>query len=101
MQMDRWVLHFPINTEGRYPLVDQIIPNVRKVQSGCRLDLGDVAFLDKTLPRLPGSDEESTPVTLDLSDEVVVRAKAAGQNKATELVLSRSQVTGKAVRMTL
>jgi hypothetical protein len=43
---------------------------------------------------LPGGDDEHAPVTLDLGTPAAVRARASGQDRATEVVLSRSEVTG-------
>src|SRR5205823_7274586 len=48
---------------------------------------------------LPGGDEPSAPVTLDLNGTVAVRARAAGQGRVTELVLGRSGFVGTPVRL--
>ena len=54
--------------------------------------------MTRTLPRLPGTDSENAPVTLDLNGQVIVRARAEDQTQATEVVLAGSEVSGKPVR---
>src|SRR5207244_2663906 len=64
----------------------------------CRLSPDDAAFLVKALPQLPGQGDDHEPVTVDLDGRVAVRARGEGQERVTELVLSRSEVTGPPVR---
>jgi hypothetical protein len=59
----------------------------------------EVEFLVRGLPRLPGTDGDHSPVTLDLGDPVAVRARGDGQDRATELVLPRSRRDGPPVRL--
>ena len=96
-----WTLHFPIDTEGRYPHVDECIPNLTGVCTRCRLDPADAAFLGKTLPSLPGGDDDNAPVTVDLNGHASVRTRAQGQARTTEVVLSRSRVGGSPLRVCL
>src|SRR5439155_6388667 len=58
----------------------------------------DAEVLARVLPRLPGKGEEDEPITLDLDGQAVIRAKAQDQKEPTELILSRSTVSGPAVR---
>ena len=57
-----------------------------------------MTFLAKTLPRLPGDEGIQSPVTLDLNGQVVVRARAEEQERATEAILSRSRTSGQSLR---
>ena len=92
------MIFLPIDKEGRFPKVENVIP--KKMDNGTclRLDETDAAFLAKTLSRLPGHDNNCTPITLDLNGHVAVRARAEDQDRATMAVLSRSTTTGQALR---
>ena len=48
---------------------------------------------------LPGHEDPESPVTLDLHDTVVVRAKAEGHDRVTEAVLFGSRVSGPKLRI--
>lgn len=97
LQAGPWTLHLPIDTEARYPRVDEVIPKANGV-TRCTLSTEDATFLSKSLSRLPGGNDENSPVTMDLNGQVIVRARGSNQPKATEVVLAGSQVSGKAVR---
>jgi hypothetical protein len=98
IQSGPWTLYLPIDKEGRFPNVGDVIPKPENAIAHCHLDPDDAEFLSKALARLPGADDENSPITLDLNGQVIVRAKAAGQEQTVELVLARSEATGKAVR---
>ena len=83
-------------TGVRFPDVDRILPGPGSAATRLRLDPGDARFLLDALGRLPGADEANAPATVDLNGRVAVRARAAGEGPATELVLSRSAYTGAA-----
>jgi hypothetical protein len=101
MQMGSWSLYLPIDKEGRYPNASSIIPKQDAAVAHCHIDLDDAEFLDKALERLPGASDEHAPITLDLDGKVIIRAKAEGQEQVVELVLGRSEVTGKSMRMAI
>src|SRR5205823_10511182 len=88
-----------IQVDARFPRVEHVIPDGRSAGTRLRLDPEDAAFLEQALDRLPGGDEPSAPVTLDLNGTVAVRARAAGQGRVTELVLGRSGFVGTPVRL--
>jgi len=89
-----WTFFLGIDADARFPDTRSIIPAATANATICRLTAEDAAFLVKALPRLPGRDEDNAPLTLDLNGQVAVRAKADGQCRPTEVVLSRSQVVG-------
>jgi hypothetical protein len=91
----------PIDKDGRFPSVDSIIPKATAIKARCSFSATDAAFLDRTLSRLPGEDDENAPVTVDLSGQVRIRARSEGQAKATELVLAESAATGRQVSVCL
>lgn len=101
IQAGPWMLHLPIDKDGRFPAVDKVIPKREAAIAQCCLAMEDCEFLVKSLSRLPGGEDEYAPVTLDLNGSVCVRARADGQEQTVELMLSRSQATGKAVRLTM
>ena len=92
-----WTYYLPIDKEGRFPKAENVIPSKVSTTTHLQLDDKDVIFLAKTLPRLPG-DEVNSPVTLDLNGQVVVRARAEEQERATEAILSRSRTNGPHLR---
>ena len=93
-----WTIFLPIDKEGRFPKVENVIPKMTANCTRLRLDESDAAFLAKTLSRLPGHDNDCSPITLDLNGHVAVRARAEDQDRATMAVLSRSTTTGQALR---
>jgi hypothetical protein len=54
--------------------------------------------LTRTLPRLPGQEDDNAPVTVDLHGPVAVRARAEGQGRQTEILLNDSEVVGPPLR---
>ena len=74
-------------------------PRPRDAATRLRLDPADARFLLDALGRLPGADEPNAPATVDLNGQIAVRARAADQEQATELILARSSYTGPPVRL--
>jgi hypothetical protein len=99
MQVGAWTLHLPLDKERRFPAYEKVIPSVTSNVTHWQLDPADAAFLEKALPRLPGGEEDDTPVTVDLNGQAMIRARAPGQSQITELLLARSGVSGKSVRL--
>jgi hypothetical protein len=99
LRLGPWTFALAVDTAGRFPRVDDVVPTASAASSRLALDPEDAAFLAATLPRLPGRDGDHAPVTLDLADPVVVRARPAEGGRATEAVLCRSRATGPAVRL--
>jgi hypothetical protein len=94
-----WTLSLAIQTDVRFPRVDDLIRATGEPRSRLRLDPEDAAFLEQALDRLPGAEEHNAPVTMDLNGRVAVRAQAEGQDRPTELILCRSGFTGAPVRL--
>ena len=94
-----WTVFLEIQTEARFPRVDQAIPDATATATRLCLDVGDATFLNQALDRLPGADVLHSPATLDLNGRVAVRARGADQTQATELVLAHSSYTGTPVRI--
>jgi hypothetical protein len=82
----------------RFPAVERVIPGAGEVTTRLRLDPADATFLESALGRLPGGQENNSPIIVDLNGEVAVRAVASDQpNQVTELVLNRSAYSGSPV----
>ena len=94
-----WRFLFDVNRDGRFPDVESQIPQHGAAVAGCQIPTNEAEFLLKNLPRLPGDDEYNLPVTLELNGRAVVRAKAEGQPKPTELTLTNTPVFGEPIRV--
>jgi hypothetical protein len=100
LQAGPWSFFLPIEKEGRFPRTEDVIPNESSFSSRWSIDPTDAVFLDKALQRLPvPSDDDNQGVTIDLNGEAVLRARASGQCRATELVAAKSSIEGKPVRL--
>jgi hypothetical protein len=94
-----WTFLLPIDASSRYPDVNQVIPRPGPQATYLRFHPEDASFLLDNLPRLPGRDDQYAPVTLDLDQPACVRARDDAGGRVTEVVLSRSSVTGPPVRL--
>jgi hypothetical protein len=92
-----WTIWLAVCHGVRFPDVDRALSADGAAATRLRLDPADALWLADALDRLPGSDIEGTPVTLDLDGRVAVRARGEG-GPATELVLARSSYTGPPAR---
>lgn len=101
LRIGPWTLYLHIDTNARFPQVEQVIPKLRDRTTTWRIAPDDAVFLARALPRLPGGDDEDKPLTVDLNGEVCVRARAAGQGRPTEVVLARCSFSGQPVRFSV
>lgn len=99
LRIGAWTFFLRMDKDARFPRFEQIIPKESAGGSRLRISAEDAGFLVKTLPHLPGQDEENKPLTLDLNGQVSLRARAANQEMATEVLLARSEYTGKPVQV--
>jgi hypothetical protein len=92
--LGRWTLQLEIDTSGRFPDVQAVIP--RRDARASQLDLSDqdAVFLVSTLPRLPGSKEDCAPITVEVGAQVLVRARDECSSEVSEVVLAHSSSTG-------
>lgn len=95
---ENWTIILAIDKTGRFPNVATVLPRITASAATWRLAPQDAIFLTRSLEKLPGQKDDHAPVTVDLDGQVAVRAKEEGQTEPTELILSGSEVTGKAVR---
>jgi len=94
-----WTIWLAIRADARFPRIEHAIPAAQAAATRLRLAPEDAAFLGRSLDRLPGGDALNAPVTVDLNGRVAVRAHPEGEDRVTELILSRSAFTGKPVRL--
>jgi hypothetical protein len=98
LRCDPWTILLEIQTSARFPRVDMVFPAPDAATARLRLDPADAAFLADALGRLPGSEVNNAPVTVDLNGKVAVRARGPESDAITELVLSRSSYGGAPAR---
>lgn len=94
--VSRWLIYLRVQG-GRFPKIDQILPNAASAKSRLELSGSDARFLAGTLPRLPCDDAQHDPITLDLNGQVLIRSRQSEQARPTEVVLTSSRLTGEPV----
>jgi hypothetical protein len=94
-----WTFWLPIDSEGRFPRVDDIVPRIANMDTSVELHPSDAAFLIENLPRLPKAELDSNAVTLDLNGSVLVRSRGEAGTPPTELKLTNSTKTGTDTRL--
>jgi len=98
LRAGEWTFWLRIEENGRFPVVEDAIPRNTRC-SRLHLHPEDARFLMATLPKLPGRDDDYSPVTLDLATPPAVRARSEKGSVATALVLARSTSVGKPVQI--
>lgn len=93
-----WQFHVTIDKEARFPRIENVIPAQFIKGTCCKVAPADAAFLLQALPRLPARGDDTDPATVDLTGPVAVRIQDEDRSSATELVLTRSEVVGPALR---
>ncbi len=99
LRIGPWTFLLEIDTGGRYPNAESVIPRGDGLASRLRLSEDDARFLVHVLPRLPGSKDDLAPVTLELGEQVVLRARADDAPPVTEVLLSGSSCAGPSARV--
>jgi len=99
LSLGHWKLLLNIDKASHFPNTQAIVQKAQGNDIHLQLAAEDASFLARTIPCLPGHDEEAQTLTLDLNGHVCVRAKAEATPQVTELTLSRSSYTGKPARV--
>jgi hypothetical protein len=99
LQIGPWTFHLEIDADGRYPDASTVIPRTETMVSRLSLAEEDAGFPRHVLPRLPGDKDQWSPVTLDLGQQVVLRARGDDSPQVSEVLLSGSSCAGQAVRV--
>jgi hypothetical protein len=84
--------------EGRYPKVQNVIPDETGMAAWITLSEKDTAFLLKTISDLPGNNYQEQPVTIEVKDgTVAIRGANSPDGPVTELKLTDSTCMGQEV----
>jgi hypothetical protein len=98
VRVGAWTFYLRVDTQSRYPPVEDVIPKATTGYTKCTVHPDDASFLSHTLPYLLVDHEKDQRITLDLHGQAAIRSRPEGQSKCQELVLARSQVTGRPMR---
>ena len=93
-----WTLYLERVKDRPYPQVERACPQRADVKTRVQIPAEDREFLINSLRRLPANDKADSPVTIDCNGHMAIRARPADKTRLTELILSRSQVTGEPIR---
>ena len=94
-----WTFYLLINATGRYPKLDEVIPQPANATTVCRFSPAEAEFLIETLPKLPGDEAYNNPVTLDFNGRIAILARGPDQQRPTEVVLPASTLSGAPMRL--
>lgn len=89
-----WTFWLPLQTEAKFPRVDDVIPAEDSAKGKLDLAEVDAKFLLDNLARLPANESPESPITLDLNGSVAVRSRPDDGTLPIELVLTNSCWTG-------
>ena len=99
LRIGPWTTYHEIQKSGRFPRVEDAIPETLAMTTRIQLDPDDARFLETALDRLPGREVLNSPATIDLNGKVAIRARNDGQTQVTVLLLDRSSYTGLPIRI--
>lgn len=99
LRAGNWTVQIKVETEGRFPRVDDIIPPIQRAVAGCRISHTDGLRLVRSLPLLPSDDEQDSPVTIDLNGHFAVRARSPRFAQPVEVTLTGHQPQGEPLRV--
>ncbi len=89
-----WTIWLLIEKVGRFPDLDNVIPDVAIATTRLQLTEDDVRYLLDVVPRLPSEDSGNGPLTVDLNGQVALLASGGNNLPITQAVLSNSRRTG-------
>ena len=94
-----WTIWLPLDKQGRFPRVEDIIPATASAKTRVCLSDADREFLLDVIPRLPEGTDQEGRVTLDLNGSVSLLAKGDDSSPVTQVVLRNSRREGDEVRL--
>lgn len=97
LSVENWLVMLAVQKEGRFPKIDDILPDPATSPSRLELSPADAAFLREALPRLPNENPAHDPITVDLNGRVLIRARESASARPAEIELSGSQFIGEPV----
>ncbi|QDU24945.1 hypothetical protein ETAA8_00060 [Anatilimnocola aggregata] len=99
LRAGNWTVQIKVESEGRFPRVDDIIPPVLRSVASCRISPADGRRLVRSLTLLPSDDEQDSPVTIDLNGHFAVRARSPRFATPVEVTLTGHQPQGEPLRV--
>ena len=99
LRIGSWLIQLRIRKEGRFPKIEQVVPNPELARSRLELSASDAEFLRTMLPSLPCHDDVHRPITLDLNGRVLLRSREPEGAHPVEVDLRSSQVEGDALTL--
>ncbi len=99
-QSGPWTVWLAVQKDGRFPLVENIIPDAGSASTRMHIAEEDIEFLVNTVPRLPCDDSAHKPLTVDLNGHVALLARADSTATVTRAVLTNGQRDGDELRWT-
>lgn len=98
LQTGPWTVWLKTLKDGRFPKVNDIVPNRNSATATMHVSDADAKFLGDAAKNMPGNDDLNAPATVDLNGAVTIRTKGTEDSKPTEVVLSSSRRDGDAIR---
>lgn len=95
--VENWLVMVAVQKEGRFPKIDDILPDPATSPSRLELSPADAAFLSEALPRLPNENPAHDPITVDLNGRVLIRARESATARPAEIELLGSKFVGEPV----
>lgn len=89
-----WTVWLRINRRSRYPELDFLLRRPASVVAVLQIGESDAKFLQRNLKNLPSSESFNGPVTIDMNDQIALRAENARSSSVTELILANSRRSG-------
>ena len=93
-----WTFWLLIEKVGRFPNLDNVIPDAATATTRLQLTEDDVRYLLDVVPRLPSEDAGNGPLTVDLNGQVALLASGGSSLPITQVVLSNSRRIGEELR---
>jgi hypothetical protein len=96
-----WTIALPIETCGRFPKIDGVIPKTDHATTTLHLAETEALPLAAVLGKLPAANDDMSPITVDFCKPPAIRARAEGEERCAEVGLPRSRVEGKTARIVM
>jgi hypothetical protein len=94
-----WTVYLAIEKDARFPDLKGILPASGSEVATLHLANEDAAFLQEAVNRLPGSDADFSPLTVDLNGHVTLCARDGATDRSMAVALSNSRRTGEMLRL--
>lgn len=93
-----WMVWQIVQTEGRFPRVEDIIPAKDSASTRMVMAEREVEFFLNTVPRLPCDASRHKPMTVELNGHVALLARADDSSTITRAILSHARREGDELR---